>query len=206
MEPNLAIGHVLSRAWEAFKTRPGLILAAALIAAILGSPSVIVDDDSGLSWAAELLQFFLGPPLAAGMCMLLLNVVRGNEPDIGNIFDGFRRYGKSMGVYYMYAIIVVLGFVALIIPGIIALVGLLPAVYMVLDKDYDAVDTIKKAWEMTNGHKGDLFVLGIILVLITLAGLFAFIIGVFFTYTFTLVAQAVVYDELLKAEEPDVFV
>ena len=200
MEPNLEVGYILGRAWDAFKSRPGLIIGAILICGLLGSPNIILEDSSGLRVFASILQIVLAPPLAAGLCSLMLNIVRDDEPDIGNLFDGFTRYGKSMAVYYLYALAALIGFIALIVPGIVVVIGLLPAMYMVLDRDEDAVETLKTAWRVTDGHKMSLFWIFVVLFFINIAGILAFIIGVFFTAAYSTVVEAVVYEELMDPE------
>jgi uncharacterized membrane protein len=196
MEPNLSVGYILSRGLEAFKRRPGLVMVALLLCGLIGSPNLFIKDSSRIKFAVSILQILLAPPLAAGLCSLLINVVRDTEPDIGNLFDGFTRYGKSMAVYYMMAMAAIIGFVALIVPGIIVLTGLLPVMYLVLDRDDDAVETMQTAWNMTKGHKGAIFLIFCVLFLINIVGLLALIVGVFVTLSYSSVVEAVIYEEL----------
>ena len=72
--------------------------------------------------------------------------------------------------------------------------------YMVLDRDEDAVETLKTAWRVTDGHKMSLFWIFVVLFFINIAGILAFIIGVFFTAAYSTVVEAVVYEELMDPE------
>ena len=74
--------------------------------------------------------------------------------------------------------IVVIGFVMLILPGIIFACKLAFVPYLVIDKKMDAIPAIKASWEMTNGHTVDILVMGIISFFIGLLGLVLLIVGI----------------------------
>ena len=57
---------------------------------------------------------------------------------------------------------VTLGAILLIVPGIMAAIGLMFANYVLIDNEkLRTTEILKKAWTITNGHKMDLFMLGL---------------------------------------------
>jgi uncharacterized membrane protein len=61
---------------------------------------------------------FVSAPLAGGLVILFLRLAKDTSPAAGDIFDGFGKYGKFMGAFWLlYAIVL-----ACAIPAIIAVV------------------------------------------------------------------------------------
>lgn len=63
----------------------------------------------------------------------------------------------SIGTFLIWLLVVIVGFILLIVPGFIALTGLLPLVAVISAEGTQGVDALKRAWALTTGHKLDLF-------------------------------------------------
>lgn len=195
--PDLSIGHLFSRSWPLFKENMGVVVGAfAVYALIVGVGSELWED----ALLLDLAVFLITGPLAAGLYWLMLKVQRGEPAAFADLFAGFNEFGRALGVYVLYTIGVVLGLILLIVPGLILAVGLWPAIYLVMDRDLDVMDTLREAWDMTKGYRLQLFGIGIVLALFTLVGLIALGIGVFFTGAMAALVSAAVYEELVLAE------
>ena len=200
-EPDLAIGSLFSRAWAAFKPRMGLLVATSVIYSLLtGSPNFYWDDSLFFT-LGRLLTLLITGPLLAGVCLLALRVVRGEEPDLGELFLGFRAFGKAAGVFLLYSASVALGMILLVVPGIYVGLALAPSIFLILDDDHDIGGTLRKAWYMTEGYRGRLFLIALAIIGLNLLGLLFFIVGIFFTGALTFVIEAVAYEELRHAYE-----
>ncbi|MFT4703698.1 MAG: hypothetical protein ACI81R_001390 [Bradymonadia bacterium] len=57
------------------------------------------------------------------------------------------------------------GLMFFIVPGIILAIGLFAAIPMVIAEDIDPMDAIRGSWELTKGHKMDIFVTGLLMFL-----------------------------------------
>ena len=68
------------------------------------------------------------------------------------------------------SIVVVLGSILCLVPGIIVGLGISQYSYLVVDQGLGGVDALKKSWEMTNGHKMNLFLFGLLAFLVVIAG------------------------------------
>jgi len=194
--PNLEISHLFRRGWEAFKQKPGLVIGAGLVAGVLTSLDNFVAEGSALEFPLSVASLLLLAPLTVGFDWLTLNLVRGESAEFSTLFSGFQRLGRSVGVFWLGAILVGIGLVLLVVPGLILSAGLLPAVFLVMDSELDATDCLRRAWKMTEGRKGQLLLLELALVGFNLLGLLVLVVGVLVTSAMSVVILAVAYDEL----------
>ena len=75
---------------------------------------------SGLKGTGGLVSLILSGPLALGICIFYLNIIRNNNAEFTNILDGFNRFAVSCLSYILMIVFVLLWSLLLIIPGIIA--------------------------------------------------------------------------------------
>ena len=198
-EPDLSPGHLFARSWPLFKENMGLLVGAFVVYSILvGMGSNAAGDGSGS--LLSLVAFVLTGPLTAGLYAMMLHVHRHEPVVFPDLFEGFREFGRAFGVYVLSFLAVVLGLILLIVPGVILAVGLWPALFLVMDDDLGVMDALKEAWAMTDGYRLQLFVLGVVLFFVFLAGLLAFVVGAFFTGAFAVLVAAAAYEELALAE------
>lgn len=114
-----------------------------------------------ISAAAGLIPFgslLIGGPLTLGVAGHFLRVARSEAVDLNLVFDGFKQFGNALGAYLLMILIVALGFVLLIVPGIMAAMALSQTFNIMRDEpELGAVDALKKSHAMMDGHKMDLF-------------------------------------------------
>ena len=71
--------------------------------------------------AGNILSLIITPPLVIGLCIFSLNIVRDNNPKVDDIFLPFKtNWINAIIAYILLAFLVAVGFILLIIPGIIA--------------------------------------------------------------------------------------
>lgn len=199
--PDLSLGHLVSRSWPLFKENMALLVGAFIVYSILvGMGSNFVGDGDASGGLLGLVSFVITGPLTAGLYAMMLRVQRHEPVVFPDLFEGFREFGRAFGVYVLSTIAVIIGLILLVVPGVILAVGLWPAMFLVMDDDLGVVDTLKEAWAMTDGYRLQLFALGVALLLFVLAGLLAFVVGVFFTGAFAALVAAAAYEELALAE------
>ncbi len=107
-------------------------------------------------------SLILSGPLAYGLAYYFLKVSRSQPTDVEDIFEGFKNFVKAMlaGIFIM--ILVIVGMICLIVPGIMLALGLSMTYYIMIDNPQLSVsDAMKKSWDMMDGHKMDYFILGL---------------------------------------------
>ncbi len=87
---------------------------------------------------------------------------------------GFGRLLPLIGAGIIATFLVLLGTMALVIPGIIIGLGLSATVAVVVAERLGPIDAIKRSWELTRGYRGTIFLagfgIGVISLLINLVG------------------------------------
>jgi uncharacterized membrane protein len=198
--PDLSVGHLFARSWPLFKDNLGVLVGAFIVYSILvGMGSNFTDEHTSFNLLG-LVSFIIAGPLTAGLYAMVLRVQRHEPVVFSDLFEGFREFGRAFGVYVLTTIALIVGFLLLVVPGIILAVGLWPGLFLVMDDDLGVVDTLKEAWALTDGYRLQLFGLGVVMLFFTLAGLLALIVGVFFTGAFAVLVMAAAYEELVLAE------
>lgn len=197
-DPDLEVKSLFSRAWETFKEHLWPVVGVFVIYSLLTSMGSMWGDDVGLG---ELLVFIISGPITAGTYMYALRLIRGGESEIGEMLRGFQVFGKAFVVFTLYSVMVIVGLIFLIVPGVFVAVALMPAMFLVLDDDLGAIETLQKAYEMTAGHRRRIFIVLLAIVGLNLLGLVALLIGVIFTGALSLLIAAALYDELARVYE-----
>jgi uncharacterized membrane protein len=142
-------------------------------------------------------SFIINLVIGMGILKIGLEFIDGRKPSFKTLF-----YYKPIVKYFvgtlLQEIIVIVGFILLIIPGVIFATRLQYTSYLIVDKDLGPLEAIKKSWAITKGNTWNLFFFGILLVLINLLGLICLIVGLFITVPLSLLATTFVYRKLLN--------
>ena len=117
-------------------------------------------DNAVMSYSTSGIWELICLPLSWGLTIYFLRIIRNESLDYGHLFDGYKDFGRVFLAEFLVSIAVVIGFILLIIPGIIiALMFALTEFILKDDKEISAIDAMAKSIKMMNGHKTDLFVL-----------------------------------------------
>lgn len=182
LKPNT--GSALGFGWQKMKDNFVNLLVVTLIIMVAQSLSGFLNRGGDPSFSEGSLSFviwiLIAGPVVFSSAWVFLKAVRGDEYEIKDVFACFSKdYFEIMLANLLVTIIIVIGFVFLIIPGIIFAVKLSFVPYLVMDKQMKAMDAIKASWEMTKGYFWQIFFLGFLSFFIVIGGLILFIIGIF---------------------------
>ena len=137
----------------------------AIISGVLQNQDIIssIYSDYGVFSGAvySVLVLVVGSVIAVGLASFSLSIIEG-QMDINKLKDGLSIVNKAFIFYVLYIVIVVLGFICLIVPGIIFSL-MFSQVYYILCKDPEigVIDAFKKSAAMMNGHKWQYFKLSL---------------------------------------------
>ena len=137
--------------------------------------------------------FFLVAPLKYGATKVLLNIIREGEIDMKELFYGFKDYLNIVLANLLMSAIIGIGFVFLIVPGIIFACRLAFVPYLVVDKKLDAVKAVEESWRMTRGHGWTIFLMALMVIPIAIAGLVCLGVGIIFSIIWINLAFAGIY-------------
>jgi uncharacterized membrane protein len=120
-----------------------------------------------------------------------LKIYNEEKADFRDIFTASRFFWRFLLADILYNLMVTIGLVLCIIPGIYFGIKYHFFGYIIIEQDMGVLDSLKKSWQITNGAWWDLFLLAILLWLIALAGVILCGVGVLFAWP--IIFMAVVY-------------
>lgn len=98
--------------------------------------------------------------LTFGYLSYFLKISRNEEVTCGELFSKMSMIFKFIVMSILIAIVVLIGSLCLIIPGIILAFGLSQTSLIILDNhDMSVIDAMKLSWNMMKGYKMDYFIL-----------------------------------------------
>ena len=152
-----------------------------------------------------LASLVIGGPISFGVAIYFLRISRAENVEMSTMFDGFKQFGNAIGATLLMGLIIILGFILLIVPGIIAILALSQTFKIMSDEPrLGPIDSITKSHEMMKGHRGDylLFILSFIgwafLCLLTLG------IGFFFLVPYYSTASSIYYNQLIQYNDKEI--
>ena len=138
-----------------------------------------------LNSATQSFFIFTGP-FAYGYAGYIRQTIDTENTELEPLVSGFNRFVETMVAGLLYLLIICIGFYLLIVPGIIAALGLSMTFFiMVDDPNNSGVVALRKSWQMMKGYKGDYFIfccrfIGWFLICVLTFGLASFVVSPYF--------------------------
>ena len=108
----------------------------------------------------SIISFFVIGLFYFGYLSFFLKISRNKEVEVNELWSKTNMYLSYLGLSILVGIIVSIGFVLFIIPGIILALMYSQVFFIMLDDEKIGItDAMKKSREMMNGHKWEYFVL-----------------------------------------------
>ena len=131
-----------------------------------------------------------------GFLGIFLNLHDKKKTSIEDVFSKYKMFFKYFIASFLYALIVMGGLILFIVPGIIWGIKFRYFKFLIVDKNLDPITALKKSAEITQGVKLDLYIFGLIMFVLQIAGLMTFGIGLFFIIPVVWMAETFIYRKL----------
>ena len=106
--------------------------------------------------------FVVAPAFTLALTCIYLNLVNGQHPEIGDAFSSFNNFWPAFKVTFLTGLFTMLWSLLFYIPGIIKAISYSMAMYIQAENPgKPALECIEESKRMTQGHKMELFVLGL---------------------------------------------
>ena len=147
-----------------------------------------------------------GGPLALGVAIVSLRLVRGQDIDVAMIFKGFDNFVNALVTYLLMLLFILLWSLLLIIPGIIAALSYGMAFFILADNPgMTGSEVLRTSKAMMDGHKMDLFILYLKFVVFSLLCILTLFIGYLWLVPYMHVSLAAFYENVkAKYNQPTV--
>lgn len=138
-----------------------------------------------------------------GSIKISLKLADHKQAEFSDLFNEYRLLLPFIVGSIIYALIVVVGLIFLIVPGIYFGIRYHFYSYFIVDKKLSPLEALKESSRITSGVKWKLFLFSLVLGLVNVLGVLAFVVGLFVTVPVTMIAYAHVYRKLLHAHTKD---
>ena len=191
--------QIMEEAYASLKGKWGLAIGGNLLFAIISMAVALVGwGIAGADWGANITSLIFAPPLAIGLTIFSLNISRDNNPEIDNLFIPFKTsWVNAILAYFMMGVLVAVGFILLIIPGIIVAL-MFSQVFFIMgeDKEIGAYDALVKSMNMMKGYKWKFFRIALRIIGLAILCIFTLGIGFIWLLPYQNVVYAKFYDDI----------
>ncbi len=212
--PNLPITNVvvpldpiMSHAWRVWQANLGVLVVVTVIVVVatyaIAIPQAILQEALAQNNAPEgviavaiignllqqLLQIFLG----IGQAQIALKAARGMPVSIGDLFGGGPRFLSVFLGNLIAGIVLLVGFMLCIVPGILLAIWFWPFYYLLVDEKASIGDSYGLASTITEGNRGTTVLMWLVSMGIIMLGCLALGIGVLFATPLVSVLWATAY-------------
>ena len=206
---NPSAGDAYGVAWDIMWKSFVSLLAVFIIFSIIKGPV------AGIQWQEDNFHWYLLPfvffaigfgifiagPIQYSTNWVFLKAVREERFEIRDMFAVFQRnYWNAVAANVVVHLIIGIGFLMLIVPGIIFACRLAFVSYLVIDREMELTDALNTSWQMTKGYGGQIFLMGIIAFFVVILGLIALFFGVFISGIWIKTAFATMYQAVVEKD------
>ena len=152
-----------------------VIITLSLIGALIGYIFRGYQDVTSILTVESVVIAIVTSPLNLGVAILFLNIANKREAKYGDLFSGFNKILKVVGITILVDIIVFIGLILFIIPGIILSFRYSQVYYILAENpDIGIVECLKESGKIMKGRKWDYFVLSLSFILWYILMIFTF--------------------------------
>ena len=179
----LSIENVLQVGFNLIRKSPGIYIIYSMVGVIALSNPI-----SGL---------LLGGPIIAGYYIVTHQIQQNRMIELSDFFKSFDQFGPLLILNLLMTLVISLGLIFLIIPGIYFAVSYLFAHFFVWFYNVDPSEAVRLSRRTVSGNFGQILLLCLILGGINLLGVLAFGVGVLLTLPFTYCVVYAAFDDII---------
>ena len=189
------ISSCLTRGWALVRDNPGLTIGATLLI-------MLVSFGLSMLPVIGLLAFFINPVLLGGLAYVFSRRIRGENPGVGEAFNGFSLAFLQLGLSGVVSFLLIcVGLLLCVLPGIYLAVGYMFALQLVIDKKYDFWTAMEVSRRVVHTQWWTMFGLAIVLFLLNVVGVLACLVGCIVTAPLSVAALMYAYEDLFAARQ-----
>ncbi len=190
--------------WETFKKRPWFFIGAFLIVSIVSSGARFQSGEH-IQYTATTIAMLIAGGLIMAVVQIFakmgaINVALKAQDDTTalSLWDLWapHPFWRYVGASIVVGVIVLVGFILLIVPGIIWALRYMFVPYLVMEKNLKPFEALKESARITYGHKWQLAGLLGLIFLVNILGLLCLIVGLLVSVPVTALAVAHAYRTL----------
>ncbi len=197
--------EIVKLSWDMFKKNSTFLLIVGVIVllmfVILPSSLKQIYNKSDSYTAKAIVDIFIyfiqfmNVLIELGLVFVALRLVKKRQTQVSDLFLRQNLFLKYLAASTINIIMISLGFIFLVIPGIILGIKFMFFPYFIIEGS-GIIESLQKSFHLTSGLELDLFVFNIIMLLIIIAGILLFFVGLIVAIPLVFIATALLYDKL----------
>ncbi|MEW6659829.1 MAG: hypothetical protein AB1424_14315 [Thermodesulfobacteriota bacterium] len=183
-------GKYLRDGWELFKQNPGGFIGFALIFFIIQGILSYFPRVGGL------ISLAVSAPLLAGFYVVSAKLLQRRVPKFQDFFAGFQFFLPLLLLSVISSLLIILGFIFLVLPGIYLLVCYLFASMLVIDRRLDFWPAMELSRRTVQSQWFGFFIFLLLIIIINLGGVLLLGIGLLVSGPVSACAVAAAYADV----------
>ena len=199
-----AYRHGWRKLWKYFLELFLIFIVGALLSVPSSAGGWSGQDMSGIGMMGFLgmaYTFLVAGPVELGISFAFLKAARDERAEVKDIFAAFSNYWNAVLASLLVGALVIIGLFILIVPGIFIACKLAFTPYLVVDRKMEVTEAIRESWRMTNGHALTVFVIGLLAIPLSIAGLLVMGVGIIISVMWVSLALASLYHAVTLQEK-----
>ncbi|WP_420880765.1 hypothetical protein [Rhodococcus sp. (in: high G+C Gram-positive bacteria)] len=205
----VSVGAALSYGWNRYKANPGvwigILVIAFLISVAVSLPFSFGSNREFEDWSdlaassfsvwqiiGNIVTAIVGYLISAALIRGALHEVDGRPPAFGSFFE-FKNVGAIIIASFLVGLMTAIGFVLLVIPGLILMFLTWWTLEFVVDQNQDAITAIKSSFRAISSNWGMLLLLAITLFFLNILGVLLCLVGLLVTVPVSIIASTYAY-------------
>ncbi len=194
-----SVGECVSFGWDTFKKRSWFfvgVTSVVFIVSWIGNLFASESDGTSLQLLGLVVSTLVSIFIGMGETALYLHAEDNlSTVEIKDLWHP-QQFWKYVGAAILSGIIIAVGFVLLIVPGIIFSLMFMFVGYLVIDRKLGPVEALRESKRITDGHKWDLLLLFLAIIGINILGMLCLLVGLLASIPVTLLAMVHAYHTL----------
>lgn len=174
-----------------------LVLISAIVSWLNDSISRTLYSEPAKA-SLDVIYFFISAFISLGITKISLNLIDKKRSEYSDFVTSAKTYFNYIFATIIYSLIVLVGIILLVAPGIIWALQYSMYPYLILEKGYGPIEALKKSLEITRGERIHLLVLCLCFLGIIILGALALFVGLLIAVPITWITMAYVYKKLMS--------
>lgn len=203
-KPTLPIQQAFAFGWKSFVVNKTILITITVL--FIGTQ--FIPDAIQLltdAWAIIILiycvSFALSALLMLGIIRISLKLYHNETITFNDIWCSYKLLLPYMGANIVYQLRLGLGFLLFIIPGIIWMIRYFYFGYVMMHEHLGMMEALQRSAEITKGWMWQLFLFGLLQLLIVLVGLAALGVGLVVALPVIFLAEVYIYQFLIEQKK-----
>lgn len=192
---DLSIEQAINSSWKTLKKNPKNIIGFFLLIGIISILNIAISSKLG-SILSNIESWVFGALVQVAIITFTVGAFRKRKITVSSRLKDYKLVLKLIVGNLLSAIVIFLGFLALIIPGIVFAVRLQFVSFLIVEKQMGPIEAIRGSWKLTKNTFYTLLGFGIVSMLLNVFGFFLLIVGLLVTVPLTSLAQVYIYLKL----------